>query len=1022
MSDSGKKDYVNEIRNLKPYEVLKEEFLPDVNSEALLLRHKKSGARVLVLPNQDDNKVFYIGFRTPPKDSTGVAHIIEHTVLCGSRDFPVKDPFLELAKGSLNTFLNAMTYPDKTVYPVASCNSRDFANLCHVYMDAVFYPNIYRERRIFEQEGWHYEHDADGKLTVNGVVYNEMKGAQSSPDDVLENQIYASLFPDTPYAVISGGDPEVIPTLTYEQYLDFHSRYYHPSNSYIYLYGDMDMTERLTWMDEKYLSRFSALPVDSRIAEQPAFRKPVEVRAKYAVLLGESGENQSSLSYNLVLPGRDVLLNAAFRVLDYVLCDAEGAPLKKVLADRGIGKEITSLYEDGVNQPTWSLMAKYADSARTQEFVQTVRDELKRLADGGLDPDAVAAGINYHEFRYREADFGSYPKGLIFGLSALDTWLYDEEQPWLYLTEGAAYERLKRAGTAYFEDLIRRYFLENTHRSVVILEPDENLSARKAEEQEKRLASISAAMSPEEKEAVLEEERSLREYQETPDSPEALRKIPLLKRSDLRRKALELVNLPKSLVPGGKTTLLEHPVFTGRINYLTLCFDIREIPQKYFPYLVVLKTVFAAMGTDRHNYADLNNQINICTGGIAASVVTYTNEQNPEEYRFQFEVTVKTLQENLEKAFDLTGEILLGTDYSDTGRLRQILEEERSSLREDLAASGHATALMRATAHFSETSEIQDEMNGIGAYRFLCRLLEGRDVPDSMKRTAEILKEMTGWIFTQEHLVLVDTTSAKKDCDAVIPFAEALLRKLPESQKIRAAAGRPSGTETYNAASAAHSGNGLMAGERNSSSDAEDASYQIHLIEGKEAFETAGEVQYVCRAGNFMRDGLKYHGALRVLRVIMGYDYLWNRIRVRGGAYGCMAGFSRDGTGYFVTYRDPHLMASVTTFEEAAEYIRHFDTDERTMTQYIIGTVSGLDQPMTPSTFGRYCATGYLSGTSQADLQKYRDQVLECRPEDIRKMADYIDAFLQQNVLVVVGSTGKIEQYRDYFDRVEKLL
>ena len=371
------------IEALSAYEVIAHEYLPDVGSDSWLLRHKKTGARAALLPKDDNNKVFYIAFRTPPEDSTGVAHIIEHTVLCGSRDFPVKDPFIELAKGSLNTFLNAMTYPDKTVYPVASCNEQDFKNLMHVYLDAVFYPNIYKEQNIFRQEGWHYEADsADSEIKVNGVVYNEMKGALSQADDILGREINAVLYPHTPYQHESGGDPVNIPDLTYDYYLDFHRRYYHPSNSYIYLYGDMDMAERLTWIDENYLSKFDRLDIDSSIPVEPAFDAPVEAHCTYSILPEEDPAGKSYLSWNLaVLPDSlDVGRIMAIKILNYALCDAEGAPVRKALRDKGLGEDVYTMFESGIRQPFYSIVSKYTDPGRKDEFVSTIRDTLAKIA------------------------------------------------------------------------------------------------------------------------------------------------------------------------------------------------------------------------------------------------------------------------------------------------------------------------------------------------------------------------------------------------------------------------------------------------------------------------------------------------------------------------------------------------------------------------------------------------------------------------------------------------------------------
>ena len=423
------------LTDLEAYEILEQCPLRDLKSEGFILRHKKSGARVAVISNDDDNKVFYIGFRTPAEDSTGVPHIIEHTVLCGSDKYPVKDPFVELVKGSLNTFLNAITYPEKTIYPVASCNDTDFQNLMSVYMDAVFHPNIYKHQEIFKQEGWHYELESeDAPITINGVVYNEMKGAFSSADDVLQREILNSLFPDNTYSNESGGDPERIPDLTYEDYLDFHRRYYHPCNSYIYLYGNMDVAEKLRWMDEEYLSHYEEIELDSTVKAQKPFEKPVEITKKYPISSAEPEEDNTYLSYNLVVG--DILdrkLYLAFDVLDYALLGAPGAPLKQALIDAGIGKDIVGGYDSSTMQPVFSIIAKNANSADKEKFLATIQDVLNRQVKDGVDKKALLAGISASEFRYREADFGQFPKGLLYGIQCLDSWLYDDMQPFMHV-------------------------------------------------------------------------------------------------------------------------------------------------------------------------------------------------------------------------------------------------------------------------------------------------------------------------------------------------------------------------------------------------------------------------------------------------------------------------------------------------------------------------------------------------------------------------------------------------------------
>mgnify|MGYP002588826132 FL=1 len=482
--------------HLNAYEVLKEEDLQDIHSKGWLLKHKKTGARVMLIENSDENKVFNIAFRTPPKNSTGVAHILEHSVLCGSREFPLKDPFVELVKGSLNTFLNAMTYPDKTCYPVASCNDQDFQNLMHVYMDAVFYPNIYEHDEIFRQEGWSYNLESkEDALTYNGVVYNEMKGAFSSPDEVLEREIMNHLFPDTPYGCESGGDPKNIPDLSYENFLNFHRTFYHPSNSYIYLYGNMDMEEKLAFLDEHYLSGFDALDVDSQIREQGEFAACQDVTLEYPVAENEGEEDNTYLSYNMVTGNTlDSQRNMAFEVLDYALLSAPGAPLKQALLDAGIGKDIYGAYEDGILQPYFSVVAKGSNPDKKEEFVSIIRKVLTDIAENGIDKKAIEAGINYFEFRYREADFSSYPKGLMYSLDILGDWLYEEDHPFSQVQQLEVFEQLKKAvNEGYFEKLIRTYLLENPHGCVLTLVPKKGLAAQREKELEEKLAMIEEA-------------------------------------------------------------------------------------------------------------------------------------------------------------------------------------------------------------------------------------------------------------------------------------------------------------------------------------------------------------------------------------------------------------------------------------------------------------------------------------------------------------------------------------------------
>ena len=969
------------IEQLKAYTVLEKKEIKEQNSLAYLMKHNKTGARVVLMSNDDNNKVFYIGFRTPPKDSTGVAHSIEHSELCGSDKFPVKDPFIELAKGSLNTFLNAMTYPDKTVYPVASCNDKDFHNLMDVYLDAVFHPNIYHEEKIFKQEGWHYEMESiDDDLTINGVVYNEMKGAYSSPDEVLAREIMNSLYPNTSYAVESGGDPDVIPELTYEDFLAFHKKYYHPSNSYIYLYGDMDMAEKLTFLDEAYLSKYDSLEVDSTLASEPAFEKPVSVYKEYPIMESESENDNTYLSYNISFGNNlDKEQYIAFQVLDYALCSAPGAPLKQALIDKGIGKDIESTYENGIKQPYFSIVAKNANKEQLTQFTDTIEEMLEKLSVQGLDKKALQAGLNYYEFKFREADFGSFPKGLIFGLQVLDSWLYDDSMPFIHIEANETFKALKKAiDSDYYEKLIQKNLLKNNHRTIVVVEPAKGLTGKKDKALEEKLAQKKVELTKEQLEEIVEQTKDLKQYQEEPSSKEDLEKIPLLTRADMKKEAEKYVNEEKK---AGSTVLLYHDIFTNGIGYLRFMFDLRQVPDELFPYVGLLKSILGLVDTKNYTYGELFNEINIQTGGINTVVNTYIDSRDMQKYTAAFEIKVKVLYENLEQAFNLVNEIVMNSKFTDTKRLHELIAELKSQKQANMMSAGHSLAAVRALSYISKTAAVSDQVSGLPFYRML-EELDG-DFDNRKDELIENLNKLAVFIFRPENL-MVDYTAQqeglKKIDDYIIQFSDSLYTEAVVSQK-----------------------------------------YEPSMEKKNEGFMSSSQVQYVCRAGNFRHKGLEYTGALKALKVMMGYDYLWTQVRVKGGAYGCMCSFGKSGESYFVSYRDPNLDKTIDVYVNAADYIRKFDADERTMTQYIIGAVSELDMPMTPAAKGTYSLAGYMTHYTYEQVQKERDELLNVQPETIRGLADYISAFMEDDCLCVVGNEDKIKQQNEVFKETDYL-
>lgn len=971
------------LTDLNAYEVLEQRPLDDLHSEGCILRHKKSGARIAVIANDDDNKVFYVGFRTPPEDSTGVPHIIEHTVLCGSDKYPVKDPFVELVKGSLNTFLNAMTYPEKTIYPVASCNDKDFQNLMSVYMDAVFHPNIYKYQEIFKQEGWHYElEDEDSPITINGVVYNEMKGAFSSADDVLQRQILNSLFPDTSYRNESGGDPDFIPDLTYEAYLDFHRRYYHPCNSYIYLYGDMDVAEKLRWLDEEYLSHYKKITIDSAIREQKPFAKPVELVKKYPISSTETEEDNTYLSYNLVVGTvLDKKLYLAFDILDYALVSAPGAPVKKALLDAGIGKDITGGYDSGTMQPIFSFIAKNANGSQKEEFLSVIRETLKQQVKDGIDKKALLAGINGSEFRYREADFGQFPKGLLYGIQCLDSWLYDDMQPFMHLEASETYRFLKeQVKTDYFEQLIQTYLLDNPHASVVVIEPEKGLNAKKEEQLAKKLAAYKESLSKEEIQQLIADTKHLKQYQEEPSPREDLEKIPMLCREDMKREAAPLINQERE-VDG--VTVIHHSMFSNGIAYLRFLFDIRDFAVEDIPYVGLLKYVLGYVDTEHYGYAELSNEINIHTGGIGCSFGVYPHMSGEEQMKVMFEVKTKVLMEELPEAGKLITEMIKTSVLSDEKRLLEILGQLKSRLQASLSSVAHSVASMRAMSYFSRAAYYQDAVGGILFEQKVADLAEHFE-----EKKADLiakLEELTRKIFTPERMS-VSVVCEEKDFVAVGREIGQLKQALYPSE----------GTAVRNLP-------------------------PLVLEQKNEGFTDASKVQYVARTGNFKRHGFEYNGALRILKVIMGYDYLWINIRVKGGAYGCMNSYMRNGDTYFVSYRDPNLEKTNEIYDGIPKYLENFTADERDMTKYIIGTISDLDTPLNPNAKGARSMTALLQGITQEDLQRERDEVIGATEKDIRALKDMIASVLEEHNLCVIGNEEKLNEQKELFTELKNI-
>lgn len=956
---------------MKKYELIKEKYIEEVASNVKLLKHIKSGARILLFENNDENKVFSVGFRTPPTDDTGVPHILEHSTLCGSKKFPVKDPFIELLKGSLNTFLNAMTYPDKTVYPVASCNDKDFANLMEVYMDAVFYPNVYLHEEIFKQEGWHYElENVDADIIYNGVVYNEMKGAFSSPEQVVMRESRHALFPDTTYGVESGGDPEFIPNLTYEAFKNFHHRFYSPANSYIIMYGNMNMEEKLNWLDEEYLSKIDVIKVDSHIDYQKPFTTPIHEEIFYPVGKDESLENKTYYSYNAVIGTyEDAKLNLAFQILNYALLEAPGAPLKQAIIDAGIGSDILSDFDSGLLQPVLSIIVKDAQSGKEQVLDEVINKTLKELVTKGIDKKSIQAAINYYEFKYREADFGGAPKGLVYGLNAMETWLYDDNDPFTKLEYNAQFSSLKEElNTNYYEELINKYLLNNNHVAYVTVSPSNTLGAEKEQALKEKLVAYKASLTKEKLEKLVSDTKALKEYQATPSTLEELATIPLLTREDIDDKVEPLYN-EEQILDGVK--VLKHNVETNGIGYLNFCFNTKDVPNELIPYVGLLQNVLGYVDTTKYTYQNLTQEININTGGINPRTKIISIGDNDVLPLFVFET--KALYDKIPFVFDTVKEIITSSKLNNKRRLMEILGENKSQRQMMLMGRGHVASMNRAFSYIRSSSYYNELVDGISEYQFiedLCLNFETK-----YEEIITNLEKVIKLIFRKENLIISYTATNNAYDKYLTDFVNSLYKEEVQKGKFE---------------------------------------FTPNLL--NEGFRTPSTVQYVARVGNFKEVG-NYTGAFQVFAMALRYDYLWMQVRVLGGAYGCMSNFTRNGNVYFVSYRDPNLEKTMDVYMNVPNYIDSFNPSTDDLTKYIIGAIGMLDTPLSPKDKGARSFLAYLQNVTYEDLKQERHEVLNVTLNDIKALKPLIEKALNDNALCVIGNENKIEDSKIFKEK-----
>jgi len=963
------------------YEFKDETGINEIDSKGEVLIHKKSGARIVLVNNNDDNKVFSIAFKTPPEDSTGLPHILEHSVLCGSRKFPSKEPFVELAKGSLNTFLNAMTFPDKTMYPVASRNEKDFFNLMDVYLDAVFFPNIYKYPEIFKQEGWHYE-IVDGdhpRLEISGVVYNEMKGAYSTPEELLMRKVQETLYPNTPYAHDSGGDPEKIPELTYERFIKFHKRYYHPSNAYIYAYGNINKSKFLDFIDREYLSNFDREYIKSDIPLQNPLGSLREYEFLYPISKGESELDKTYFSLNFSIgTATDPVLTMAFSIIEYLLLETPASPLKNALIKEGIGKDVFGVFESSLLQPHFSIVIKNSNGDKKTMFKKVVFDTLNNLVKNGIDKKLIEASINIFEFKLREADYRGLPKGLVYHIKMMESWLYDSD-PFIHLRYDSHLIEVKRAlKDNYFEELIKKYILESEHSTLVTIKPDKDILEEKEKKLRERLDRYFKGLTKDEKKRIIEETKRLKIRQITPDPPEVLEKIPILSINDIDK---ETESLPLEVHKEKETTQLYHPIFTSGIVYFNLFFDTTAVSQDDIPYISLLSQILTRVSTENYSYGDLSNEINVYTGGISIVADAFGNKDDDAIYYPKLVVKSKSLVDKFPDLIRILREIIFKTRYNEKDRIKEIVQEARSRLEMSIYELGHNIASGRLLSYFSPFGKYMETLSGLSYYWFVRDLEENYD--GKYEVLSNKLTDAAERIFNLNNLIL-SITADRKDIDKISNQIKSFKEDFPIN-KI----------------------------EKNS--------YSFKLTPDNEGLMTPGNVQYVAKGYNFKRLGYKYSGRLMVLRTIASLDYLWNRVRVQGGAYGSFARFGRNGNMYFCSYRDPNLEETLKVYDEMGRYLNEFNPNDREMTKYIIGTVSKLDHPLTPSMKGEVATTRYISGVTQDDVQEERDEVLGTDVKSIRSFSDMVRDTMKNGYYCALGNENKISASSKIFGKLIKV-
>ncbi len=945
------------------FEILREKALPELGATLWEMEHQHTGAKLVWLERPEENKTFGIAFTTLPWDDTGVFHILEHSVLCGSDKYPVKEPFVELLKHSMNTFLNAMTFPDKTFYPISSRSDKDFINLMRVYLDAVFHPNIYQKPEIFLQEGWHYEFDGEGMPSYKGVVFNEMKGAFADPDELMMDAMNRALFPDTPYRWVSGGDPAKIPDLTYETFLDAHRRFYSPSNSYIFLDGGMDIGEVLSILNGEYLGGFER---GDRIPA-PALQSPTDGGTQevlYELSPEENEQGRTRLAWGMALGSyadRERLI--AMEILAEVLCGGNQSPLSRAILSRGLAEDVTLQVNDGVSQPWVKLEVQNLDTDDWEQTETVLFGELRRLSAVGLDREQLMAAMARLEFQLRERDFGSYPQGLIFGLQVLESWLYGGA-PEANLEVGDLFDRLRaKLDTGYFENLMREVILDNPHRCKVILIPSHTIGEERRRLENDRLAAESARWDACERDRLLRVQEELLSWQHSEDTPEQLATLPQLTLADLPRTPEQL---PTEMAEISGIPVLKHTVSSNGIAYLTLYFDADGYDEERLSQLSFLCGLLGELGTAVHTAEELRRQVQLHCGSLRFAINAYSGENDTRHCKVKLCAMFSTLERDVEQAVRLVTEILTGTRFDDEDAVLELLRQNKTQLSQQIVMSGSQLALNRVAAQTSAAGVADECSGGFAFYQWLKAQENDWNWPRLQERLAGLLRE----VVSRDSLTL--SVTGQKAGMAELA-AECLASVLPSS--------------------------------KNGAAPIELKPWGLR----REGIVIPADIAFAVRGGNLTSCGGCYSGVVQLASKIITLGYLWNVIRVQGGAYGTGMAVRVSGLTCCYSYRDPNGAQSLEKYLQAGDFLRGFCGTNPNLTGFIIGAVSDDSPLLTPRTKGLLADQFYWKDISWERRCRTREEMLSATPEQLAALTEVLDAALEQGGICVVGGQNQMD-------------